>query len=383
MGQIPLELGWDAEIDQLWDRVVEAYGEATAIQAMERTLQAVPLQTVQGDNGDVVQVRVGSRPHSRRNCNGYTGRTERVNHDGDKATQQQRPAENLPLLAPAVGPHDWHFNFKPRGGRAWRFSLDVELGRRLKNKEEAKAEAENIRTAIRAGTFVRSSERQRTAATATTPDSISLTALRNIYVERRGTPLRGNDAGCRRQFLAFGGLGTKVIGALTEDDIEAFFADLRTKGRAVSTRSKYVQAIKGLFRWAVKRGYLQRNPVDADTIKRGKHAKRNRRLTPDVVNADGAIERESEERRLLAVAGQHLQRLVIAALESCCRLGELLTLTWADVDLTRKELTVRPRRRRPQQPASFRFQPGDPESSRWPAPPSKHNSVRPSPASQG
>lgn len=32
---------------------------------------------------------------------------------------------------------------------------------------------------------------------------------------------------------------------------------------------------------------------------------------------------------------------MIAALESCCRLGELLSLTWADVDLTRKELTVR------------------------------------------
>ena len=39
MGQIPLEVGWDDEIDQLWDRVVEAYGEATAIQAMQRAIQ--------------------------------------------------------------------------------------------------------------------------------------------------------------------------------------------------------------------------------------------------------------------------------------------------------------------------------------------------------
>jgi hypothetical protein len=61
MGRIPIEVGWDAEIDQLWDRVVEVYGEAAAIQAMERTVQAVPLQTIQADNGTVEQVRVGYR----------------------------------------------------------------------------------------------------------------------------------------------------------------------------------------------------------------------------------------------------------------------------------------------------------------------------------
>ena len=44
MGPIPLEVGWDDEIAQLWDSVVEVYGEATAMQAMQRAVQAVPLQ---------------------------------------------------------------------------------------------------------------------------------------------------------------------------------------------------------------------------------------------------------------------------------------------------------------------------------------------------
>src|SRR5688572_8085341 len=222
-------------------------------------------------------------------------------------------------------PHDWHFNFKPRGGRAWRFSLDVELGRRLKNKEEAKAEAENIRIVIRAGTFVRASERRPTAATATTPNVITLKAFRGIYAERRTPPLSANDVGCLRQFVAFGDVGTKALGAITADDLDVFFRHLSTDGRAASTRNKYVQAIKAMFRWAVKKGYLPRDPVDAETIKRGKHAKRHRRLMPDVLNDEGKVEREGEERRLLAVAGAHLQRLVIAALESCCRLGVLLS----------------------------------------------------------
>jgi integrase len=117
---------------------------------------------------------------------------------------------------------------------------------------------------------------------------------------------------------------------------------LRTEGRAASTRNKYVQLVKAMFRWAVKKGYLSRNPVaDSDTIKREKHAKRNRRLVPDVLNDKGAIEREGEERRLLAVAGPHLQRLIIGAIETGMRRGELLALVWRDVNVERKEITVR------------------------------------------
>ena len=233
-------------------------------------------------------------------------------------------------------PHDWHFNFKPRGGRAWRFSLDVELGRRLKNKEEAQAEAENIRVAIRAGTFVRSSERQQTAATATTPGSVTLATFGETYAERLGKPVSANHQACFKQFCAFIAPGTAItygaraLSAFTEDDIEAFFRTIRGKGFAESTINKYVQMVKALFRWATKKGYLTRNPAaDSDVLKRRKHAQRQRRL------GDG------EEARLLASAGPHLHRLIIAALETGCRRGELLSLTWRDVNLERREMTIR------------------------------------------
>jgi integrase len=50
----------------------------------------------------------------------------------------------------------------------------------------------------------------------------------------------------------------------------------------------------------------------------------------------------SEEQRLLRHAPlSHVQRLIIAALESGCRRGELLNLRWADVNLPARELTVR------------------------------------------
>ncbi len=55
----------------------------------------------------------------------------------------------------------------------------------------------------------------------------------------------------------------------------------------------------------------------------------------------GEIKRDGEEGRLLAVAGTHLQSLIIAALDTGMRCGEILALQWRDVDLPRRELTVR------------------------------------------
>jgi integrase len=47
-----------------------------------------------------------------------------------------------------------------------------------------------------------------------------------------------------------------------------------------------------------------------------------------------------EERRLLAAGSPRLQNIIIAALDTCCRRGELLTLQRRDLDLNRGELTI-------------------------------------------
>lgn len=48
--------------------------------------------------------------------------------------------------------HSWYFNYKPRGGQSWRFSLDVEAGKHIESKTDAEKIAGDIRTAINAGT---------------------------------------------------------------------------------------------------------------------------------------------------------------------------------------------------------------------------------------
>jgi len=74
--------------------------------------------------------------------------------------------------------HPWHFNFKPKGGRAYRFSLDAEIGRHIKTKEEAETEADRIRIAIRDGTFVRAADRPKAAAAS---DVLTIEKLGDTY----------------------------------------------------------------------------------------------------------------------------------------------------------------------------------------------------------
>ncbi len=124
-------------------------------------------------------------------------------------------------------------------------------------------------------------------------------------------------------------IGARVVGALVDDDFASFLSDLATHHAAHSTHNHYVQVIRSMGRWGVKSRRLT-HPwlVDAD-VRRRKCAQRHRRL------------HQGEEVDLLAAAPPHLQRLIIAALESCCRLGELLNLRWRDVDMDRHQWTIR------------------------------------------
>ena len=267
---------------------------------------------------------------------------------------------DCPRRAWAKCPHDWHFNFKLRNGKPYRFSLDRELGRPLKNKAEAEIEARRIRDEIRAGTFQQVHERAAAvvAPVVAPPAPLTLEVFAATYVERVSEARERNkswkdDRYELAQLAAFQRLdgtrlGTLPLEAITDEDLELFFLRLRQNGRAASTRNGYVTLVKKFFRWATKKGAIAHNPIgaltpkDADTeIKRRPVAKRARRLDPEVLDEDGRILTPSEEHRLLAVAPAHVQSLIIGAIETCCRRGELLALQWADVNLPRRLLRVR------------------------------------------
>jgi integrase len=277
------------------------------------------------------------------------------------------PRRNWPKCS-----HDWHFNYKPRGGKPWRFSLDVEIGRRIENKGEAEKLANDIRSAINAGTFVRAAERRRTAAaTPSAADILTIEQLGKTYFKhyrnhKTGQALSQNeqyrwDLVMRTEIERANGVrvrfGNLDVRSVTRHDVEAFKAvhlERRTetfkdaKGREHVWQgggpvgvNRCLGCLRAFYSWAVKEDYVPTTPFKKGTeviVELYGERKRERRLEPDTIDKDGNLQGHGEERRLLAAANPHLQALIVAALETGCRVGELLALQWSDVRLDLNEI---------------------------------------------
>ena len=105
----------------------------------------------------------------------------------------------------------------------------------------------------------------------------------------------------------------------------AAHAGRSTKGGQVGL-NRFKARVRHLFNWAIAQGYrddtpFKRHGVNVLRLNGAAETVRARRLQP------------GEEERLLAAATPHLRALVVAALSTGCRLGELLTLQWRDTQV--------------------------------------------------
>ncbi|MGV3518537.1 tyrosine-type recombinase/integrase [Luteitalea sp.] len=102
----------------------------------------------------------------------------------------------------------------------------------------------------------------------------------------------------------------------------------RTPERALGQRgevgiNRHLGLLRTLFNWGIEHDYRTDTPFHHNgrpVLKLTKERSRSRVLTPE------------EETRLLFASGPHLRDCIVAALETGCRVGELLSLTWADVE---------------------------------------------------
>ncbi len=118
---------------------------------------------------------------------------------------------------------------------------------------------------------------------------------------------------------------------ITTDDVHRYLHRIKTRGyngkpQSGSTSNRYRSWIHRLFNIAIRRGLLTSNPVNG--IERFPEQPRVRWLEP------------SEAQTLLEVCDPILRPIVLCALHTGARRGELMSLKWDDIDFDRNEITI-------------------------------------------
>lgn len=108
---------------------------------------------------------------------------------------------------------------------------------------------------------------------------------------------------------------------ITPMEIERFRSLLLVKGQQKSTTNRSLALLKRMFNLAIEEGYAEVNPA------------RKVKMFSEADNLKERILTEGEERLLLVSCCEHMKDIVTFALNTGMRLGEILNLKWANVDM--------------------------------------------------
>lgn len=169
------------------------------------------------------------------------------------------------------------------------------------------------------------------------------------------------EAAVARLLRVFAKLADKPLGELTHKAIEGVLTSRANKGCEAATINRDLGTIKAALAKAVEWKVLDANPATGiparkvkDGVVRFLDANEERALLA-ALDARDAAARASRARTIAGgrsrdeglqpipeyAYSDHLTPLVLTALHTGCRRGELLALRWQDVDLKAKRLTVR------------------------------------------
>jgi len=199
----------------------------------------------------------------------------------------------------------------PSGTIRWRATIKAK-GRQVASK--------NFSTKTAAKTWARTFESDReTMAALGTPDGAK--TFEDVAKALKTTPTRDPARDARVDWWV-GPLGTKAIGRIDVADLRPLL-DAYAQDHKPARVNRLKAACSSVFRCAMGKGWIARNPA------------RQLAHRPE----DNQIVRwlsDDERDRLLAACGRSswpkLKALVLVLLGSGCRLGEALSLTWADLD---------------------------------------------------
>jgi integrase len=236
-------------------------------------------------------------------------------------------------------PDPWYASFKlPRRSRV-RVALAKWSREDVETKGKAQSVFDEIKAAVRAGTF-----QARGREFVATPDSpMTFAQLAKVFEERyiAGRHLRTAVEFKYRVKALVERFGPMPLTSIRTSEIEDWQADLRKprpiggvrRAPSAATINRAVEHLRRMLNWAVSREYLAASPfqkggVSVISFDREDNA-RDRRIAPD------------DEDRLLSAAPPRLRALIILALDTGVRAGEMLAIRVKDTDLARSEITLR------------------------------------------
>jgi len=235
--------------------------------------------------------------------------------------------------------HPWYGSFKLPGRRRARVALEKWSGDAVETKGQAQAIFDEIKAAVRAGTF----DPRGRGVTIPKDGPLTFPQLVKVFEERYVAAKQLKTAGDFKWRVKplLERFGDKVIANIRVADVEDWQADLR-KPRLVhgilrtpsaATVNRAVEHLRRILNWAVSREYRSSSPFTRGGLSIVKFDRednrRNRRISPE------------EEERLIGAARPHLRALMIFAFDAGVRAGEMLKLRIQDADLERGEITLR------------------------------------------
>lgn len=122
------------------------------------------------------------------------------------------------------------------------------------------------------------------------------------------------------------------INNIKQLEIQRYYNDLYKNGKSSNTIKFLNKLLKSFFSYAVEEGYIMKNPCNSKLIIPG--FENNIKREVEIFNED--------EINVLkkALQGHRLKCLILLALGTGLRQGELLALTWDDIDFNNREIKV-------------------------------------------
>jgi excisionase family DNA binding protein len=159
---------------------------------------------------------------------------------------------------------------------------------------------------------------------------VKFSQLAKLYVEDHAKlkkrSWKTDDYMIERSMKPF--FGEKPISEITPLEIQRWMSWRLEQGVTKITVNRGLQILKKMFNIAIGEGFMAENPV------------RKVRMFSEKDNVKERILTEEEEPRLLEACPDYLRPIVITALHTGMRRGEILALEWSCVDLEKRTIKV-------------------------------------------